>query len=246
MKICIRMSSDKPIVLNANYNRVLQAFIYNNISENDLHDKGYKINGRNFKLFTFSQIFGVYKFIKKDKKIVFTDEIRFIVSSADEDFVNELVKNLLTSEELKLGENTVKIIGVNKVDELFEGNKIVVKTISPAVAYSTEIRGDKKFTRYLPPEDENFIRIVRENLLKKCKLLGVGNSEDVQITHLGDSKKIVTSFKGTIIEAYLGTFLLEGDKEILNVALSCGIGSKSSQGFGCIELRGEIYDRSDS
>jgi len=41
-------------------------------------------------------------------------------------------------------------------------------------------------------------------------------------------------FNGTLIVGWEGLFRIEGEGEILKVALESGLGAKNSAGFGCI------------
>lgn len=245
MKLYVKTRNDK-MVINVNYNRLAQAMIYNNLNSDKLkklHDTGYTINGREFKLFTFSQLMGKNKFNSKNMTIEFEEGIELVVTSCDKEFIQNLSENLVLNG-MTLGDSRLDVEELKIKDVNVDSNKILIETLSPIVAYSTQIRNGRKFTRYFNPEEEDFIRIVKENLIKKHKI--ITNSErDVKIEYITGKKKTVTRYKDIIIEAYSGQFLLEGDSSILNTALSCGLGSKSSQGFGCIELRGVPYDRSN-
>jgi CRISPR-associated endoribonuclease Cas6 len=46
----------------------------------------------------------------------------------------------------------------------------------------------------------------------------------------------VVRYKGTIIKGWMGKYRLTGEPRFLEIALSAGLGSKNSQGFGCCEL----------
>jgi len=51
-------------------------------------------------------------------------------------------------------------------------------------------------------------------------------------------KKVI--FKGTLIVGWEGLFRIEGEGEILKVALESGLGAKNSAGFGCIILASKV------
>ncbi len=46
----------------------------------------------------------------------------------------------------------------------------------------------------------------------------------------------IINYKDTIIKGYTGKLRLSGPKELLQLAVDGGIGSKNSQGFGCVEV----------
>lgn len=47
----------------------------------------------------------------------------------------------------------------------------------------------------------------------------------------------VFSYKNTIVKGYSGKLLISGPRGLLQMAVDSGLGSKGSQGFGCIELK---------
>ncbi len=57
--------------LPIHYNHILQGFIYKNIFDDNfrefLHEKGFETDGKKFKLFTFSQLYGDYILTGKAK-----------------------------------------------------------------------------------------------------------------------------------------------------------------------------------
>ncbi|WP_342455673.1 CRISPR-associated endoribonuclease Cas6 [Caloramator sp. Dgby_cultured_2] len=66
------------------------------------------------------------------------------------------------------------------------------------------------------------------------------NELSIEILDKNRTKKVVDFYKKFPIEGYLAGFVLKGEKDILDIAYSCGIGNKNSQGFGCIEKIDEI------
>jgi len=45
----------------------------------------------------------------------------------------------------------------------------------------------------------------------------------------------IVYYKDFLIKGYSGKYKIRGDKRLLELALDAGVGSKNSQGFGCIE-----------
>ena len=48
-------------------------------------------------------------------------------------------------------------------------------------------------------------------------------------------KKIII-YKGTVIKAWMGSYVLESEPQILELSYYTGLGSKNSQGFGMWDL----------
>ena len=147
---------------------------------------------------------------------------------------------MLQSEELYLGANKIKMDQIEILNKKIEGNEIVFNALSPIVAYSTFTRPNgKKYTCYFEPEETDFKRIVSENLIRKYNAIygeKLSFEEGIQIEGLGKSKMNIVYYKNFLIKGATGKFKLKGDKKLLQLALDVGLGSKNSQGFGCVEI----------
>jgi len=49
-------------------------------------------------------------------------------------------------------------------------------------------------------------------------------------------RRNIVKYKDFYVKGYTCRLELEGPRELLQLALDAGIGSKNSQGFGCVEL----------
>lgn len=248
MKLVLKLECSNRIELPLQYNHIVQAFIYNNIDKDlaiFLHDEGYILNNRTFKLFTFSKIFGDYTIDKENKKIYFTSPIEVIIKTPLERFANSLLNSIILKSELILGENNLKLLEYQIINDSLDMNlddktktniTINVKTLSPITIYSTLKTSDNKnYTCYFLPGDPKFDELLNSNLEKKSKLLKIDNYSDLKILkHRGKVRMLI--YKGFYIKAYDGILTINGDYRMLDIALSCGLGSKNSQGFGAIDL----------
>ena len=238
MHLIIEFSSKEPIRLPLPYNHILQGFIYSTMDDElaeFLHGQGYG-TGRKFKVFACSNIMGKAKaekgYIQFGKKI--TIEISSPVIELCESFANGLFK-----KQLKLGQNEVEVSSIKIDKHEVNGNSIKVKTLSPIVAYSTMLRPDgSKYTCYFHPDESDFKRIASENLRKKYTAFTKTEApkEDIDIKPLDKPKLSVINYKNTIIKGYSGIFELTGPRELLQMAIDAGLGSKNSQCFGLIRL----------
>lgn len=232
------------VILPINYNYLLQAAIYHSIDAElatFLHEKGYTDGSRAFKLFSFSLLQGIYQMDKVKKTIAFEGELKLIVSSPLQDFCQSLVNILLTKGRLRLGAQELEIEKVNVRQYQVRENQVTVKTLSPAVLYSTLLRPDgRKYTAYFQPGEADYARLFNENLHKKYRAFsgGEGPAGEVEVRPLGLQRMRIINYKDTVIKGYAGKLLLSGPKELLQLAVDGGIGSKNSQGFGCVELVG--------
>ncbi len=239
MQIKLSFISNKNIILPIHYNNILQGFIYNNMDERlaeFLHEKGFEFKGRNFKFFSFSRI--LTKGVKEGRSLNFGKSIDFVVSSPLEEFCQSISNNMLFSDRLRIGRNYVRFKNLEVLDSSVEGNSLIVSTLSPIVTYSTFIKPNgKKYTQYFRTSNENFYKLIRENLLKKYNIFYKEDQEDVDfsIELIGEEMTNLVYYKKTIVKGISGKFRLEADKKILDLALSTGLGSKNSQGFGLVQ-----------
>ncbi len=233
---------DSEIVLPLQYNHLVQAAIYRTL-EGDfgdfLHDKGYQGGGRTFKLFTFSRLLGKYRIV--GEKIIYNTAPSIVISSPVTEFCQFLLNGLLTKGTLRLGEVVLKVNNVSVANPLVVEEKIILKLISPVVAYSTLLKPEgSKYTCYHQPGEGEFTRIVGENLRKKYRALYQTEPRAGELVITSNSryhKLHVVKYKGMIIKGYSGQVELTGSREVLQVAVEAGLGSKNSMGFGCGELK---------
>lgn len=240
MHIILHLESEKTIILPIHYNHMVQALIYNTIDgslADFIHTKGYG-EGRNFKLFCFSNLRGYFDVKSMPGFIIFDKKIDLTVSSPISDFCESLANGML-KKKLLLGENNLIVQGVTVDWKKISGTSMTAVTLSPIVVYSTLLRPDgRKYTCYFQPGEDDFGRIVDENLRKKYRALYNEEPTEgkVSVKCLKQSRLHVVNYKDTIIKGYTCKLRLDGPSELLQMALDAGLGSKNSQGFGCLRL----------
>jgi len=229
--------------LPIHYNHIIQGFIYNNIKNRDfrefLHEEGFKKGKRSFKLFTFSRLYGKYKIDSNNKTITFKYNFSLTVSSLVDDFINDFLQTCLLSNELQIDYQPVKVIGVEIEERKGIKDKILIKTLSPIVTYSTVTIEGRKKTIYHSPYDNIFEKHIRENLLKKSEVIGEKIEDDTLTIKPAENSRLkenITYFKKIIVKGWSGVFELQGNPRLLEIALGCGLGAKNSQGYGCIKM----------
>jgi len=244
VRIKFRFSSIEPIVIPVQYNHALQSLIYDNISPelaNFLHEQGFLLNGRSFKLFTFSRLRGPFK-MRSDGKIEFTSSVELTVASPIERFLRELSEGMLQKIQFELLGQKIFLESVNvspavNIESL--GDDIKIKMLSPVVAYKTDRERGK--TIYYSPWDEAFTELIRENAVKKHFLITGERLENATFKIVPTRPRTnsyckILNYKGTVIKGWLGIYKLQGDKRLIKTAYDAGLGSKNPQGFGCFEI----------
>ncbi|MFX0559024.1 CRISPR-associated endoribonuclease Cas6 [Tepidibacillus infernus] len=246
MRFTITLSgSNSHIILPVHHNALIQSAIYHNLSpqlSNFLHNSGFIIDNRQFKLFAFSRILGKYKILRHEQKIQFENAIRLIITSPVHEFVHDITQILL-KDGFRIGNQLLKVESLDIDIPMVDQDELLIQTLSPVVAYSTMNRPDgRRYTAYFEPREEDFKTIVIQNLLRKGKIL---YGEDYPFTEttfkpIGQHKQNVIKYikkcHETIIKGYSGRFILKGDRKILQTAIDVGLGSKNSMGCGLVEI----------
>lgn len=244
MRLEIFFETEKSLVLPIQYNHLIQGMLYNNITPelaSFLHDKGYGVDGRSFKLFTFSRLIGNFNLDTKNTNIIFEPQFKLIVNSAVYEFAEDLANSLLLKSNLWLGAQKLFVKNVNMDTLYINKNHIAVRTLSPVVAYSTLFKQDGgKYTLYLQPGDPEYSKLITENLRKKYRavhgLYPITDEEVKVVRRNNGGKFLLIKYKDLVIKGYHGLLDIYGPQELLQIALDTGLGSKNAQGFGCLEL----------
>nr|WP_269438125.1 CRISPR-associated endoribonuclease Cas6 [Phosphitispora fastidiosa] len=236
------MHSTGQLEIPLQYNHLVQAAVYNGIDPKlaaFLHEEGYQSGSRNFKLFAFSRLLGRFRIVKEKNTIIFSDSLTLVVSSPVEHFCQSIANGMLTKGTVRFGSSNLEVGQMVVQHHSVEGDRVVLRTLSPVVVYSTLLRPDgRKYTCYFQPGDPDYNSLVENNLRKKYQAFyGKEAPQGVaKIQRLGRGEMRLLNYKGTVIKGYTGKVVLTGPGELLQMAVDAGIGSKNSQGFGCVEL----------
>jgi CRISPR-associated endoribonuclease Cas6 len=239
IEICL--NAEEPLYLPIHYNHIVQAVIYNLLDEkmaSFLHKKGFKYEKRAFKMFAFSKLLGRFKFKKSEQKITFYTPVSLIISSPYDDFCNSLASSLVLRKKIKMGHTDLVASAITLNKETVEDNKILIKTLSPIVAYSTFLKpSGGKYTCYFQPGEKEHNRIITNNIKKKfVAFYGLEPPKgDIELKPLEQPKLSIINYKGTVIKGYSGKFIMEGPTSLIQMSIDSGLGSKNSQGFGCLK-----------
>lgn len=241
MRIEIHFHQQNPIAIPIQYNHIIQAMIYSWIEDEHysrfIHDQGYQLNEKTYKLFTFSRMKGVYKLDRNSRKIIFDRDMSLIISSASEEFLNYLLSSiLLENNELNIGGAKVRISSIKIKEAAAFFNKTRIYTLSPCTAYTTL---ENKQTRFYNPFDYEFSEYIKNNLINKYEAYygEKPQNSDFSIKPVGAVKLAKVNYKNFHILAYNCEMEMEGSEELQKMAYDAGIGGKNSAGFGCIEIK---------
>jgi len=229
------------MTLPIHHNHLLQGFLYHHLHlhiAEKLHSKGFPYEKRHFRLFTFSRLKGKHSLQPPDMK--FSGTIHWFIATSAREFLESLVQHLLKSRSLKIGNSRCILTGIEVPFPPAFTSPLFVQALSPITVYSTlGVPGGKRKTYYYSPFEQEFSRLLFENLKKKYFLIHHQpySGRDFQVEPVGiqSHHQKVLYFKKTVVKGWMGRYKMTGEPILLEVAYDTGLGAKNSQGFGMIE-----------
>lgn len=261
MRITLELSHRHSFVtVPINHSYLVSSLIYNVIDRSSseyaeqLHEQGYRLENRAFKLFTFSPLNPGHhwKWVMHENGTMSSGEksLHLTISSPKEEFIEHLVLGLLHEPFVWVGRERFRVETVRKLDPpVFSGDMRFVM-LSPLVC-ATKSTPDQH-PQYLFPGDPDFRRVLLANLCRKYEVL-LGKSitchENEIIFELdpayvarvnGKVQKLITLKEGrsdeSKIKGTLAPFRIAAPRELIEVGYECGFGEKNSQGFGMVKV----------
>ncbi len=255
-------------VLPINYSYFLTGLIYKIIGSSSqdysafLHDEGYRLgeSKKGFKLFTFSMLKGG-KYRADSREIVFSGgHIQWEISSPVNDFIRHLIDGVFSEgQEIRVGPEgrEVKFL-IERVETLPRpGFKETMKftclspiTVSKVVGVNglSGLNGLSCLNglncHYLRPWEDGFSEAVKNNLVKKYRLITGNELEDsdfqikIDTDYMNRKSGKITkniNFKGTNIIGFMAPFEVSGNPELIEIGYEAGFGEKGSMGFGMVK-----------
>ena len=261
MRIALQLSHrNRYLTLPVNVNHLISSLIYQIVSNSSsefakkLHEQGYRLDKRTFKLFTFSPLIpvGHRRWRMNGDGTMTTDagNVSLLISSGKAEFVEHLVIGLLHQPFVQVGRQRFRVETVKKLDPPEIGDDMQFIMLSPLVCSAK--REGEKYPQYLMPGDEEFERVLLENLLGKYAALHGKPFEDdntelqfeVPEEYLdrkqGKISKLITLKEGspdeTKVRGTFAPFRLRVPQPLMEVGYYCGFGGLNAQGFGMVKV----------
>lgn len=266
LKILLQCVS-KPAVIPINYNYQFSAAIYLLLKFGSpefsqfLHDQGYKIDNKNFKLFTFALKLWKYEILTNSNfsgshfKLL-SPYVDLIISSP---MVDTFIKNFVigTFEKQKIfivyPEYVTKFLikEVELIPDPQFTNEMNFRLLNPIVLSTMVNRNGKLSPYYFRINDDGLIENLKQNLLRKYSLL---NNQELVLNNFefefdqdyikkrnGVVSKLITIAEGSKYESKIKgimcDFKIKTSPELIKVGYECGFGGKNSMGFGFVEVQ---------
>lgn len=236
----------------------ISSLIYSIVSESSseyaakLHDQGYALHGKSFKLFTFSRLRPQknrrWRFHSDGSMSIPQSKLYLTLSSALEDFIEHVVIGLLHRPVVTISGTPFRVESVKKLEPPPFSDDMNFIMLSPLVCSAT-LNGHKTRT-FLFPGDNDFERILTENLCAKYELVHQKAFEkkdnllfelDPDFRASGKKlTKLVTQKYGNTNDIHiigtLAPFRLKAPTELIRMGYECGFGQHNAQGFGMVKL----------
>lgn len=248
-----------------NYNYYLSAAIYKLLQfgskkfSSFLHDIGFQLNGKQYKLFSFALRFNNALVGKNNFRLISPDVMLYISSPLIETFIQNFIIGSLQNQFLEISDGRTKsTLVINQIESLPEQifqeiNFFVL--LSPLVLSTVNEIDNKKHQHYFRYYDDIFEinRVMNQNLKNKFKIIYNRDYSGDDLILVWDqyyikkkssegkrlTKKIsipVIDNRPVDIIANEIPFSVTGSKELVNVGYQCGFGEKNSMGFGLADL----------
>jgi len=209
-----------------------------------LHDVGFEVRGRHFRLFTFSDLepLADKKWTADGLLYEAGDTFRWQVSSPVSEFIREVAHGLFQIQNPHIGPMPVHFADVAIDPDPPAPSHAVFRTLSPITmsVHDTQYR-----KHYLTP-DEDWSGPVTENLRNKVRAL-TGEVNHGFVTVEFDQEFIrrreshgrhvtkLCAYKDIRIRAVAAPFSVTGDSELIAIGYDAGFGDANPAGFGMVE-----------
>jgi CRISPR-associated endoribonuclease Cas6 len=250
MRIKITFDVGKGVSLPINYNYLLASVIYGFLDQSNpeyayfLHEDGYSLGDKKFKLFTFSQLMAQKREIKDDY-ICFRSSLTWYVSSPQEEFLGSFAASLLDQRVVRINDIPLQVndVDIPRMPRFQE--RMRFRCLSPITMSTKREFNGEVVMHYLLPDEAEFSDLVRQNLIRKYEIVYGRKPRDDSfemefeagyISKRGGRITRLVRYKDIDIRGVLCPFRAYGSPELMFVGYECGFGDKNSAGFGMVEV----------
>ena len=266
MRLKLILNCRSNSTLSLNYHYALQAVIYKVLERADpefshwLHERGYEASGKNFKLFTFSELRSTPFFIDKQAQTIcfrgntVAWQVSFCVDEGMEKFITGLFQNQTLEVVTPNGRVHFTVQGVEILPPPILTETMRFKATMP-ICIPEQTDTDKQ-PQYRSPLHNHFEKLFFSNLKNKYDAIthhlspithGINNGTSPTTHHPSlmilsePHMKGLTTYKKSLDRpiktiGYTFDFEVTAPIEWLRVGYDAGFGGKNSGGFGFCEV----------
>lgn len=238
--------------LPVNYQYPISSWIYRVIGQADagyadfLHQGGFRHDGRQFKMFTFSQLDARPYRVFGNRMRLLGKEISLTVRFAVDSSMEHFLTGLFLQQRLGLGDRYNRVdLEVTRVESVAPPvlrETMTYRCLSPICVSRTR---ENRTAEYLSPETPDYGELLVRNLVHKSAALATagdavsGAFPEFQFRLLNTPRKKGIHVKDyteghTQVIGYLFHFELTAPTELHELGYEAGFGEKNSMGFGCV------------
>ncbi len=243
MRLKLTLEAPGPFFLPWRYPELLRGAVYAALRRWDselaqaMHSQGLVVAGRRYKPFTFSWLRPKAAHMQAGG-LLMEPPAYWWISSPLPKVLEAVAGPFLTSGNIVLGHIQLSVTLVEVEPRPHISPPCEVETLSPIVVSTATKKGEKLIHLFLSPWEEEFQRVLSQNLINKARALGRPVADDawVRLEPLDDVRSRLVTVNDTKVRGYYGRFRAQGDPALLALAYDMGFGERNAQGFGMIRV----------
>lgn len=259
LKLSLR-AKESPAFIPINYQYYFSSAIYLLLKFSSfefsefLHDQGFELNGKKFKLFVFG--LRLRKPEMRDGLFFLNDsQCELIISSPLIDtFIHNFVIGTFEKQSIFINyqERSTKFL-IHQVEMIPSPqftSEMKFEILSPLTLSTMVKKNDRMIPYYYRYDDPKLVEAVKNNLVNKYKVLyqkvidpdqfNFEFDKDQIEKKKGNVSKLITIAEGTPqqskVKAIQCGFKIKTNPELIKVGYDCGFGEKNSMGFGLVTV----------
>lgn len=246
----ILLAAKQRTLLPPNYNHSVAALIYEIVGRAStdfatrLHNEGYSVDGRRFKLFTFSRI-GAHHIRIQDGQLLIEDStVTLQISSPIREFAEHFISGLFRSETFNIAGARFTLVQAETMPAPAFVSQMSFRALSPI---TESVRDERGCGRFLSPEDD-WSPFIERNLVRKYLALNGRPPTDqrlrwtwdqeylAKVSRRGLKASVLTHIRGIKVRGWLAPFAVKGSPELIRLGYEAGFGARNSMGFGMADV----------
>lgn len=258
MRFRLQLIANKSVFGNKlpiNYQYEQSAVIYKILSLGStqfaewLHENGYQlVNGKRFKLFTYSPLKIEKRIVLKDTQrlCIFSDTVDWQISFLPEKSTEKFIQGLFSQQTFEIGDRKSRVqFRVQSIEVLPSPEYTEEMEFAAMSPIFIKYNNPDGTATHLSPADERAKEMLKAGLLSKYEAIHgkpFAGEFEFGFDLLNEPKRKLQVIKQgtdeeTRIAGYLCQFRMHAPVELMKIAYESGIGSGNSQGFGCLRVK---------